>query len=79
MSEIDRIVAEASKDPTNMSVLEFGDNQESLVGTTKTRTVSMGPSSLETIRQNSLPKNASVEEIANKRGSYLKFKTLLGN
>ena len=45
MNEIDRIIAEAGKDPTNMSVLEFGDNEESLVGTAKTRTVSMGPSS----------------------------------
>ena len=48
MNDIDRILMEASKDPTNMSVLEFG-SLESIVGT-KTRTVSMVPSSLETLR-----------------------------
>ena len=77
MNDIDRILMEASKDPTNMSVLEFG-SLESIVGT-KTRTVSMVPSSLETLRQSSRPRSDSVREIANKEGAYLKFKTLLGN
>ena len=65
MSEVDKLIAEANQDPTKMSVLRFGDNAESI----KEGTGSMAVSSIETMKQGSLPKSSSytsVEDVASK-------------
>lgn len=79
MNEVDRLVAEANKDPTNMSILRFGDNHESIKEGVGSIDV---PSSNYSMSKGSLPRSnpyTSVEDVAKIEGSYEKFKSLLGN